>query len=186
MLTDETDNERDREAGEQRDAEELSADGLLSREQILAAADDEGTEEERTILDAAAVGRVLNGRLTEITSLFRTPGANYAELGKRLSTTARPIIPKTSPALFAERPEIGLQRTVVRQQQAQNDVLLAMLDESRNEGRRTKLILVLTAISAAAAVAAVVVSLAFGPRTDTSTPGATPSPSPSISRSATP
>ena len=78
-----------------------------------------------------------------------------------------------------------LQRGILEQQRAQNEVLLEMLSETEHTGRQTTWVLRFTFASLLIALFAVGLSIYIGTRESTgSTPA--PQPSPSISRSAEP
>ena len=178
------------------------SDHLLSREEIFAAPDGGGDVDDEPLHGltvgelAALMPRPPQSSLVSImanmpkmpaTSLFRSPALDFVKMQNKLRGPIFSFPDMPQPTLkvppYVERPEVGLQRGILEQQKAQNEVLLAMLAENQRSGRQTTWVLRLTAFSAIVAIIAIALSVYFGTRPMTA---AAPPPSPNISRSAMP
>lgn len=166
------------------DEEDAPSSHLLSRDEILDSPDDTSSGKGKLRLDIAAINSILAASTPKLpkmpSSLFQSHGADVAKLTRALQMPSIEVPP------IPENPQVRLQRGILDQQKAQNEVLVTMLAESQRAGRQTTWILRLTAFSAVVAVVAIVLTIIFGFRTEPTSRGAAPAPSPGISRSATP
>jgi hypothetical protein len=169
---------------------------LLSRDEILAAPDAESADEGPDAPKGLTVGElsamlgdipklsVFRSSLMDVAAMqdkLRFPGLSHA-IDLPAFKPPKIELPQIEPVV---RPEIELQRGILEQQRAQNEVLLEMLSETEHTGRQTTWVLRFTFASLLIALFAVGLSIYIGTRESTgSTPA--PQPSPSISRSAAP
>ena len=166
----------------------------MSRDEILAAPDAESDDESPDARKGLTVGelRALLGDFPDLPklSVFQSPLMDVAAMRDKLrfpgflDAIDVPAIelPKIEPLV---RPEIELQRGILEQQRAQNEVLLEMLSETEHTARQTTWVLRFTFAALLIALFGVGLSVYIGTRESTgSTPA--PQPSPSISRSAAP